>query len=45
MSETSERCKNYGKHDGTSHYWLCRRCKEGLIESCNYFELKSEDKK
>ena len=39
-----ERCANYGKHTGTGHYHVCRRCKEGEFPGCVDFKEKAKRK-
>lgn len=33
MSQISDNCENEGKHEGTAHYWVCRRCRKGEFET------------
>ena len=33
MSQISDNCENEGKHEGTAHYWVCRRCRNGEFET------------
>lgn len=38
MSKISDRCFNEGKHEGTGHYWMCRRCRVGTVKGCADFK-------
>lgn len=36
MSQISDNCQNEGKHEGTSHYWMCRRCRKDNLGCADY---------
>lgn len=38
MSKISDWCLNEGKHEGTGHYHMCHRCREGNIGGCGDYQ-------
>ena len=45
MSRISDDCQNKGKHEGTSHYHMCDRCRAGTEEGCADYKPKVQSAK
>jgi len=45
VSRISDNCQNEGKHEGTGHYWMCRRCRAGRVKGCADYKPKAQSNK